>query len=64
MIYMLQATYNTLVSMGPYYIENTLIWIKMALCDAPLRVILDIQLEQMRLERDLSRAKKGENSSE
>ncbi len=61
---MLQATYNTLVSMGPYYIESTLKWIKMALRDAPLRIILDIQLEQMRLERDLSRAKKSENSEE
>lgn len=61
---MLQATYNTLVSMGPYYIESTFKWIKMALWNAPTRVLLDIQLEQMRLERNLSRAERGETPEE
>ena len=40
--------------MGPYYVESTYKWIKMALWDAPTRFILDVQLEQMRLERNLS----------
>jgi len=41
--------------MGPYYIESTYNWVKMALWSAPIRVILDVQLEQMRLERNLSK---------
>jgi len=50
----LKAIYNTLFNMGPYYIESTYNWVKMALWSAPIRVILDVQLEQMRLERNLS----------
>jgi hypothetical protein len=50
----LKAIYNTLFDMGPYYIESTYNWVKMALWSAPIRVILDVQLEQMRLERNLS----------
>jgi hypothetical protein len=51
---MFQSIYNTLVEMGPQYMTNTYKWIKMALWDAPTRFILDVQLEQMRLERNLS----------
>jgi len=51
----LKAIYNTLFNMGPYYIESTYNWVKMALWSAPIRVILDVQLEQMRLERNLSK---------
>jgi hypothetical protein len=43
-----------MVGMGPYYMESTYRWLKMALWNAPTRVILDVQLEQMRLERNLS----------
>jgi len=42
----LKAIYNTLFNMGPYYIESTYNWVKMALWSAPIRVILDVQLEQ------------------
>ena len=48
------AICNTMIVMGPYYIESTYKWFKMALWDAPTRVFLDVQLEQMRLERNLS----------
>jgi len=51
---LLTAIFNTMYGMGPYYIESTYKWFKMALWDAPTRVFLDVQLEQMRLERNLS----------
>ncbi len=54
------AICNTMIGMGPYYIESTYKWFKMALWDAPTRVFLDVQLEQMRLERNLS----GEESED
>jgi hypothetical protein len=58
------ALYNTTLSMGPYYLQSTYKWFKMALWDAPTRVILDVQLEQLRLERNLSRTGQGENQEE
>ena len=61
---LLTAFYNTMLSMGPYYLESTYKWVKMALWDAPTRVILDVQLEQMRLERNLSREEMGESQEE
>jgi hypothetical protein len=51
---LLTAIFNTVIGMGPYYMESTYKWMKMALWDAPTRVILDVQLEQLRLERNLS----------
>jgi hypothetical protein len=51
---LLTAICNTMIGMGPYYVQSTYKWFKMALWDAPTRVFLDIQLEQMRLERNLS----------
>lgn len=51
---LLTAIFNTMVGMGPYYMESTYKWLRMALWNAPTRVILDVQLEQMRLERNLS----------
>lgn len=51
---LLTAIFNTMYGMAPYYIESTYKWFKMALWDAPTRVFLDVQLEQMRLERNLS----------
>jgi len=57
----LTAIYNTTLSMGPYYIESIYKWFKLALWSAPTRVILDVQLEQLRLERNLSRTGKCES---
>ena len=51
---LLTAIFNTLIGMGPYYMDSTYKWIKMAMWDAPTRVFLDVQLEQIRLERNLS----------
>ena len=50
--------------MGPYYLQSTYKWFKMALWDAPTRIILDVQLEQLRLERNLSRTGQGEIQEE
>ena len=55
----LTAIYNTMLTMGPYYMTSTYKWFKMALWDAPTRVYLDIQLEHMRLERNLSEVEEG-----
>jgi hypothetical protein len=57
---LLTAIFNTMYGMAPYYVESTYKWLKMALWDAPTRVFLDVQLEQMRLERNLS----GEESED
>ena len=57
---LLTAIFNTMYGMGPYYLDSTYKWFKMALWDAPTRVFLDVQLEQMRLERNLS----GEESED
>jgi hypothetical protein len=51
---LLTAIFNTMVGMGPYYMESAYKWLRMALWNAPTRIILDVQLEQMRLERNLS----------
>lgn len=51
---LLTAICNTMIGMGRYYVQSTYKWFKMALWDAPTRILLDIQLEQMRLERNLS----------
>lgn len=57
------AIYNTFNSMGAYYAENIYTWFKTALWDAPLRVYLDVQLEQIKLERDLSKEMTDDISS-
>jgi len=57
----LKAVYLTLVSMTPFYVANMYKWVKMAVIDAPHRFLLDIELEVMRLERNLSRAYCNEN---
>jgi len=49
-----------MISMGSYYARSTYKWVKMAVWDAPIRVYLDVQLEQMRLERNLSNLEEGE----
>ena len=48
-----------MTSMGPYYMSSAYKWFKAALWDAPTRVYLDIQLEHMRLERNLSKIEEG-----
>jgi len=57
----LRAIYLTLISMTPFYVDNFYKWVKTAVWDAPLRLILDIELEVLKLERDLSRTKCSEN---
>jgi len=57
----LKAIYLTLVTMTPFYTENIYKWVKSALWDAPHRFMLDVELEVMKLERDLSRKDSNEN---
>jgi hypothetical protein len=40
--------------MGPYYIVAVYDWVKRATWEAPYRFILDVELEKIRLERNLS----------
>jgi hypothetical protein len=47
-----KAIYRTILTMGSFYVENTVLWIKSAMWDAPRRVVLDVQLEQMAIERE------------
>jgi hypothetical protein len=47
--------------MTPFYTENIYKWVKAALWDAPHRFMLDVELEVMKLERDLSREDSNEN---
>lgn len=61
---LLVVIYNTVISMGSYYARSTYKWVKMAVWDAPIRVYLDVQLEQMRLERNLSNFEEDENHEE
>lgn len=49
-----QAIYQTATSMGPTYIVNIYRWFKMALWDAPYRIWLDVELEKLSIERNLS----------
>jgi len=63
MIY-LQAICQTFLYMGPYYLSNTYNWIKCALWDAPHRLALDIELEKISIERNLSKEEKELNSSD
>ncbi len=55
-----ETFYNTMTSMGPGYLGSTYRWFKMALWDAPLRIYLDLQLEHMKLQRNLSTEEKSE----
>lgn len=57
---LLTSIFNVAIGMGPYYLNSTYKWMKMALWDAPTRVILDVQLEQLRLERNLSDEESGD----
>ena len=47
-----KAICRNVFSMSSFYVENVCKWIKMAVCDAPRRVYLDIELEKMKIERE------------
>jgi len=49
-----QAIIGTFKSQGPQYIINIYRWFKSALYDAPYRLWLDIELERILIERNLS----------
>jgi hypothetical protein len=51
---MFEALAGTFKTYGSYYLKNIYLWIKSAVWDAPQRFLLDLQLEQMRINRDLS----------
>jgi hypothetical protein len=61
-----KAIYITLITMGVYYVENVCLWFKSALYDAPYRLILDVQLEKQKLDREqfLSEKKIPKNQDE
>ena len=40
--------------MGPHYVVNIYKWVKMAVWDAPYRVWLDIELEKISIDREIS----------
>lgn len=56
------ALYRTVVSMGSHYIKNVYIWLKMAVYDAPYRVYLDLELENIALEREFSLSEQNEDT--
>ena len=49
-----QAIYQSMTTMGTTYHVNIYKWFKMALWDAPYRIWLDIELEKLAIERNLS----------
>jgi hypothetical protein len=52
--------FNTLWQFTPQYSLNTFKWLKTAIIDAPCRLMLDIDIEQLRLKREyISKIKKG-----
>ena len=63
MIY-IQAICQTFIYMGTYYMTNTYSWIKCALWDAPYRFILDVELEKIAIELNLSKKEREVNSSD
>ena len=50
----LQAIPRTFIYMGPHYVVNIYKWVKMAVWDAPYRVWLDIELEKISIDREIS----------
>ena len=57
-----QAIYQTFKTMGPHYAVSIYNWFKMAVWDAPYRLYLDIELEKLKIERDLSHIDSDEKS--
>lgn len=54
MLIYFEAVYQTIASMGPHYLVSIYNWVKTAVWEAPYRFILDVELEKIRLERNLS----------
>lgn len=50
----LRAIPQTFIYMGPHYVVNIYKWVKMAVWDAPYRVWLDIELEKISIDREIS----------
>lgn len=48
-----KAIYRTIISMTPFYLENVLRWVKMAVWDAPVRFYLDVDLEKTVIEKEI-----------
>ena len=61
-----KAVFITIMTMGVHYIEHLCTWVKAVVWDAPRRVILDVQLEKYKLDREqfLSEKKSPENQDE
>jgi len=55
------ALVKTLYSYSPEYAFNIFSWLKCGFVDAPMRFLLDVDLEAMNMKRNLSRVKKPEN---
>ena len=49
----IQAIANTFYTMGPQYLTSIFRWVKAAVYDAPIRLLLDIELELQSMERAL-----------
>ena len=59
------AMFNTFSQFTPQYSLNTFKWLKTAIVDAPCRLMLDIDIEQLRLKREyISKIKKGNLSED
>ena len=59
------AMFNTFWQFTPQYSLNTFKWLKTAIVDAPCRLMLDIDIEQLRLKREyISKIKKGNLSED
>jgi hypothetical protein len=59
------AMFNTFWQFTPQYSLNTFKWLKTAIIDAPCRLMLDIDIEQLRLKREyISKIKKGNLSED
>ena len=46
---------------SPEYATNIFNWLKRGFVDAPMRLVLDVDLEAMNMKRNLSQVKKSEN---
>jgi len=56
------AFYRTIVSNGSQYFLNVCDWVKTAVWDAPYRVYLDVELEKVAIERELSLSEMSDDS--
>jgi hypothetical protein len=56
------AIYRTVRFNGSQYILNVYNWVKTAVWDAPYRVYLDVELEKVSIERELSLSETNDDS--